>query len=271
MNKLSVATRSGVLSKKSQSIIKCMQSYPEGITPKKISLLTSINVNTVKSIIPKLADIQKIGRGFYKVYNGGDGALSSTPDALLDWNFHNCIMSCQIPHKYFGNFQPVKKTINLNLIIVEFRISQKGRVTLRVATDYPLNVSSICMVYGLLCELLKKHTLASFAQSEVFIRTIEFNKDYSNLRLDGLNCITVDNLVEQFKLYQKKRGLRIEHKTKVPLTVENIVDMLSSNPNSIEHTIKLADQKKQLDRLTTATSANTHMLYKLIDNLEVKE
>ncbi len=105
----------------------------------------------------------------------------------------------------------------------------------------------------------------------MFIRTIEFNKDYSNLRLDGLNCITVDNLVEQFKLYQKKRGLRIEHKTKVPLTVENIVDMLSSNPNSIEHTIKLADQKKQLDRLTTATSANTHMLYKLIDNLEVKE
>jgi len=71
MNKLSVATRSGVLSKNTQSIIKCMQSYPEGITPKKISLLTSINVNTVKSIIPKLADIQKIGRGFYKVYNGG--------------------------------------------------------------------------------------------------------------------------------------------------------------------------------------------------------
>ena len=242
-----------------------MARHPEGITPKLIAYNTSINVNTVKSILPKLKGIRKTVRGFYKVVEGGDAPLSLTPDALTDWTFHNCIMSTITSYTKPNN---ISSTYSFGLINLEFTISKTGNATLRVATDTPLNVSSICLVYAYFLMLLKEHSQQIFLMNEVYIKTIEFNRDYSNLRLDGVNCITVDSLIEQFKIYQKRRGLRIEHKTKIPLTVENVVDMLTNNPNSLESNIKLAAQAKQLDRLTTATAANTQILYKIIDNMK---
>lgn len=70
-HKLSVATRTGVADQKHKRIFACMTKYPEGITPKAIALYTSINVNTIKAILPKLKGVKKIMRGYYKVVGGG--------------------------------------------------------------------------------------------------------------------------------------------------------------------------------------------------------
>lgn len=181
---------------------------------------------------------------------------------LSDWNFHNCILSTQLRANYTP-YQPT--THSFGLINVTFIISQSGKATLRISADNPLNVSSLCMAYAYFSEWLSQRYTGSITPKEVYISSIEFNKDYINLKLDGVCCITLDNLIEQFKVYQKKLGMRIEHKTKVSLTVENVLDMLTNNPNSLEVNMKLTHQKKLLEKLTTETIANTRLIEKLLN------
>lgn len=266
-NKLCVETLGYSWKQKVDKILTVMRSYPEGITPKEISRLSSINVNTVKSILPKLENVKKIMRGYYKVYNWGDAPQPANSSELTKWNFHNAIFSTTLKH--FPS-KLIETTHSLDLVNLKFIINNSGKATLRLASDYPLNVSSICIMAGYFQEQINKYSNSRPTFSDIKVQTIEFNRDYNNLRLDGVKCITIDNLTEQFKIYQKKLGLRIEHKTKIKFTVENVVDMLSTNPNSLELNIKLSKQKEQLDRLMTATSNNTKQLWAVIDALKLK-
>lgn len=267
MNKLKVATRKGVALQKSNQIYDKMLDYPEGVTPKELSRVTGINVNTIKSILPHISNIKRVMRGVYKVAERGDSPHASAPDALHTWNFHNCILTTTLTN-FPGRL--ILTTHSLILINLEFVISTKGKCTIRLSTDHPVNVSAICLVYGYLKELLSKYSNDIMTAKKVKVKTMEFNKDYTNLRLDGVKCITLDNLCEQFKVYQKKLGLRIEHKTKIPFNVQSVTDMLNNDPNSLELHDKLNRQKEQLDRLTHSTATHTKQLFKVIDTLKEK-
>ena len=239
-----------------------MKNYPEGTTPSEISRFTSINVNTIKSILPKMVEIRKIHRGLYKVVNGGDGVDTAHASRLTHWNFHNCILSTQLT---VFHSEPRNSTQSCGNINLKFVLGTKGKATMNLSSENPLNISSISLASRLFIELLKHHTNERITAKNILVKTIEFNKDYSNLRLDGLRCVTVDSLVEQFKVYQKKLGLRIEHKTKVHFNVENIVEMLTNNPNSLEQNIKLQHMQKQMNRITNSLKLTNELLFKITD------
>ena len=254
-NKLKVSTRTSSIIRKHEKIIKCLRGYPEGATPKMISRQTRLNVNTVKSILPKLQNVKKAIRGLYKVLEGGDGTFSS--DGTLEaWNFHNCVLTADlIPGATAGN-----GTFHSGLVkCVLSKNSKKNKVTFRISTDYPLNVSSLCLVEGFLRTLVDC--------GEVMVSTIEFNKDYSNLRLDGIKSISVSSLVGQFKLYQKRRGMRVEHKTKIPFKAENIMDMLSQPPMSVDADVKLHALNKQVNQLLLNQKRHSDALMHLVDKV----
>ena len=265
MNQRKVSTRTNDFNLKARKIMDVMVAFPEGITPKELGRLTGLNTNTIKSILPKLENIKKVMRGVYKVYEWGDSPQSTHFSDLRSWNFHNCHLSSVLSN-YPGRL--IETTHSLNLLNLKFIINNQGKASLSVSSDFPLNVSSICLVAGYFKEQISKYSDSSPSFKDIMVSTIEFNKDYSNLRLDGVKCITLDNLTEQFKVYQKKIGVRIEHKTKIKFNVENIVDMLSSNPNSLELNLKLSKQKEQLDRLSLAMSNNTQLMFKLMDQLK---
>ena len=213
-----------------------MSDYPEGMTPKMIALHTRINVNTIKSILPKIQGIKKIMRGLYKVVNGGDGTPKSDESRLTSWNFHNLHLSCILD---FKPSQLIERTHSFGLLNFKFIISKKGRCTFSLASDYPLNISAINMVGEYFSTVLLVSYNASVTLKDIQISTIEFNRDYSNLRLDGVQCISLDSLNEQFKTYQKRIGLRIEHKTKVKFSSQDVVDMLTNNLNTTDIHTKL--------------------------------
>lgn len=260
---LKVTTRSRDKASKVAKIISVLKTYPEGATPKMIAFNSRLNVNTIKSLLPKIKGVHKVMRGLYKVVNGGDTQNILPLSYLSDWNFHNCILVYDLI-----DFKPFRDTYKFGLVDLEFCISKKGNASLRLACDWPLNVSSISLVSGYFMELISKYSKDVLSTNNCYVRTIEFNKDYSNLRLDGVNSISVSNLVEEFKVYQKKRGLRVEHKTKIPMVVTDVVDMLATNPRSLETDMKLNAQAQQLSRLIDSTTRNTQMLYKMIDKLK---
>lgn len=268
MNQRKVSTRTREPTAKTKKILVCLNNYPEGATPKIIARETGLNVNTIKSLLPKIPGVKKAMRGFYKVLNNGDSHHDSPSSRLTSWNFHNCILSSTIARP---PPRLIEESYAIGLIAVKFSLSPLGNATLRISTEHPLNVSSLSLAGVLFSVLLKDHSPTPITAKDIYIKTIEFNKDYSNLRLDGVRAITLDSLSSHFKAYQKQLGLRIEHKTKVPFTVENVVDMLAANPNSMEYNIKLSKQKEQLDNLMTVTTRNTELLFKLLDKIRVDD
>jgi len=253
-SKLLVATNTRDFNRKASQITSCLYGYPEGLTPKQIAYKSGLNVNTVKSLLPKMNNIKKIMRGLYKVLNRGDSPRSFHVE-LSDWNFHNLILTCKDASPSFS------KKLSYGLVNFVVTVSSSGRGLCRVSTDYPLNVAVISMVASMFAEMV------GVSSSFIMISTIEFNRDYRNLRLDGVQSISVDSLVEQFKVYQKQRGMRIEHKTKVPLSVDSVVDMLSNNPNGVEFHDKLNKQQNVLDRLVVANGRTTELLLRMNDRL----
>lgn len=230
-----------------------MHAHQEGSTPKMISCGTGINTNTIKSILPKLKNVKKITHGLYLVEKEGD--IPYTSDGTSpQWNFHNLILSFPVELK---NQQIIK---DLNLVKLDYNITN-NKCTLRVSTDYPLSVSAIVLIH----EDIKQTLHLNINLNEIVIKSIEFNKDFSNLKLEGVNCISLENLFTQFKLYQKKIGLRVEHKTKIPFSPQNMVDMLSTRPQNIELQIQLNKAQEQLEKLTRQSIFNTNQLNKLIE------
>jgi len=75
-------------------------------------------------------------------------------------------------------------------------------------------------------------------EEEILISSIEFNRDYTNLRLDGLNSLTVESFIAQYKLYQKSRAVREEYKTKLPIPTTVLFELLNSGHNYASLSLK---------------------------------
>lgn len=221
-----VSTRSSTSRAKQEKILEALRLHPEGATPKIIAAKSGLNVNTVKSLLPELKQVKRVTRGWYKILDGGDGTLPNEA-SLFDWNFHNCILSIE------GDYSDLSYDFRWGSLYVRIQGSA-SQATLRLASDWPLNVASLSFVAGFFSELCG----APF--SSVVVSSIELNKDFRDLRLDGLNSLSINSLIEQFKVYQKKNALRVEHKTAVPFRAENIIDMLSQNPMSVDFNERIA-------------------------------
>lgn len=224
--KREVSTRLSEKQKKILKIKEYLRQTPEGATPKMIALFTGINQATMRGMIGKIKGIEQVPglRGVYRLVEGEEH------DAIFSYNFHNLIVGVFLP-----NYQKesVKQTLSCNLTNYEFTICKATKkATMRISTpkvkgtDYPINLSSITLAFALFRELVHKFADVKIQMKDAQVSSIEFNKDYSNLKLEGVNCITLENLIEQFKIYQKSDKLRTEHKLKIPLNAEDLIKLL---------------------------------------------
>jgi len=226
---------------KRKMVLNVLNEHPEGIYPKIISYYTRININTVKSILIKLRienkATQKEGlRGLYFLVE------NSAQGSIFDWNFHNTTITCLLPG-YSG--EKISKTFNFGTIKYEFGIGKESKkASMRISSDYPINISSIFACYSFFTYKVKEYANLLPGINEVMVSSIEFNKDYSNLKFEGVNCITLDRLLDQFKIYQKKSGIREEYKLKVPVSFIAIKSMLMNASSSLELTNDMSKIKE---------------------------
>lgn len=232
-----VSTPTRDLNGKIDKIKKAFKDHPEGLTPKQIALLTNINVNTVKSTLPCIYEIRnKQGvRGLYELVE------KTTHAPIFQWAVHNMRIACEIP-EYDGKkiTEPLKK---LGTIGFSFGIGKKSKkATLMVSSEPPMNISSICAWCTFFVNNVKTHTGFSPELKDIWITSVEFNRDFLNLRLDGVNCVTLDSLITQFKIYEKKFGVRVEHKIKGRISIQDIFYLLN-------HGFEYAELHKEVSRL----------------------
>ncbi|MFW5847102.1 MAG: hypothetical protein ACOCUU_03010 [Nanoarchaeota archaeon] len=261
MKKPKVSTKPHNAQKKKDKIVNLLKEYPEGINPKRIAFLTKINVNTVKSLLPKIENIRKKDglRGIYILVE------NNPHSSIFDWKLHNVTLTYDLPN-YSG--KKINKTISSELITFRFGIGAKTKkATLHLSTDYPIEISSLNIYCIHFLELIKQNYQDKLSIKNILIRSIEFNKDYFGLRLDGLKSISFTSLCYQYKIYQKKQGLRQEHKINLHIGIPEIFSMLQKGDYSLEVYSELNSLRKEQKILVDSNRKIQGFLFALLDKL----
>ncbi len=209
-----------------QKIKDYLLTTPEGATPKMIALYTGIKHSYVRTLLPKIPEIKADEniRGLYHL------VVNPTHGDIFAYNFHNLFLVIYLPN-YSG--ETIETTLSCEFTNYKLLIAKTTKqATLNISTpdingtDYPINISSITLAFALFKSLIKQHTNTDIDMKDVEVRSIEFNKDFSNLKLEGVNCITLSNLLEQCKIYNKTDKLRLEHKIIVPMDANTLINLL---------------------------------------------
>ncbi len=240
MSKLEVSTLTISPSEKIKKIKDCLKEHLEGLNPISIARYTKINVNTVKSILPKMEGVEGI-HGLYHLVE------KDTHGQIFSWNFHNLNLTCPLDN-YSG--ERINLSDNYEFIDYRFEVgAQTKKATLHVGSEYPLNMASLTFVALFFKHTIRTHTSIEVSDGDIIVSCVEFNKDTLDLRLEGVNCITLDSLLTHFKLYQKENCLRKEYKTKVPFKIENLFDMLNQGKNLVETETKIENIQQNLQKI----------------------
>ena len=120
---------------------------------------------------------------------------------------------------------------------------------MRLSTKYPFNISSLGLAVEIFRRIMEKELGIIVSDKEVWISCIEFNKDYPNLKLEGVNCITWDEMISQFKLYNKTKGLREEYRIKIPFNYEWMNKLFNNSFATAESMALMERQDKKIDQI----------------------
>lgn len=252
-NKPRVSTKTKEIIIRENKIVNLLKESPEGLYPKIIAYHLRENQNTIKSHLRKMEskgiikrDLQK--RGIYNLVE------NKVDDVLSDFKFQNAMLTCKIP-KIKEDFI-VKNNLN---DLVRYRISfcqNTSKATLRLKSPNGINVEAILIFVRLFILEIEKNCNYEPTLEEIQFSSIEFNKDYSTLRLEGAQCLTLSDFIAQYKIYQKAHCVREEYKTKLPIPAKALFELLNSSNNyaslSLEVSylrILLNDVKKLLSKI----------------------
>lgn len=213
--------------KKEEKIKKVLGAYPEGLGPKQIGLYSNINPSTVKNLIKNMPGIvKKYGpRGVYILdqnYPHGE---------IFTWNFQNLNLRVE----GIKIVKKLEKVLPFSLFKISIIFNpNNNKISMRLSTKHPLNISSVELVALFFVSEIKNNTGKNVEYSDIIVSSMEFNKDFENLRIDGANCITLDSLINNFKIYNKKKGVRFEDKPKIPFPLDSLMEVLTSGVQGIE-------------------------------------
>ena len=128
------------------------------------------------------------------------------------------------------------------------------KATFHLSSEFPLNISSLCLISVIVKLALRDYTCSEISNDNITLSSIEFNKDYSNLRLDSANSITLSNYIEQFKIYPKKAGVRYEHKITQPLNAQDVISSLLNQGNALDFSTRLTNLEKEQEKTNSILS-----------------
>ena len=246
-SKLKVSTKACTHQKRIEKIVNVMRGFPNGISPKTLAFYTGINQNTVKSILKKLESEGRVNkipylRGMYIL-------VENNTHSILLYCLQNVVLRFKSDKIRISRY--IEEVNNLNdLIKFRFQIGKESnQATMHISTDYPFNITALGILAHLFQEKIIKHCNVEPELNQIEVATFEINKDYYNYKFEGIKSITLDNLITEFKIYQKKKRIREEFKIKVPVTFDLINKILQQGLVSAEVFLKFNKQNKEISKL----------------------
>lgn len=263
-NKPKVATKPMKAKAREGKILNYLKEYPEGAYPKIIAFYTGIKHNTAKSILRKLKREGKIkihpeNRGMYLlVEKNGD---------IPVFNFQNTILLHEADNLESDKTITISNSLN-NAMKYRIVIGAKTkRICMYISSDYPYSVPSLFFAADIFQRVIKDFTGMKPGFNQIWVKQIELNTDYIKYRLDGIQCVTLDTLCSQYKLYNKENFLREEYRLKIPFTADFFGRMIRGGSIATEvialserHSKKLDSVDKDMRKLDMKIEAILRLL-----------
>ncbi|MCX6750922.1 MAG: hypothetical protein NTZ83_05670, partial [Candidatus Pacearchaeota archaeon] len=174
-----------------KKIIRILEENKSGYGPKKLAFILGINEDTAKSMLKRLLNKGVVEKNPYThgIYRLVDKYRHGS---IFEWKFHNGVLTTLIKG-YTGD--RINKEFSSGLSKYYFEVGKESqKASLKIAcSENPIEISSIYSLYLNFALLVEKYTGYFPPIKEVTISSIEFNKDFINLKIDGANCITLDS------------------------------------------------------------------------------
>lgn len=205
-------------------ILSLIEKCPEGIKPKTVAKCLHLNESTVRSYMRRL-----FSRGLLvQNYNFGFYTVAKTIHGITNYNIHNIYLS------YTFNEETIKesgqKKIRFQNIKIRIYYGMKSRkATCSVSSKNPLSLRELELVKYVFENEVKRE-LKKESLPELYVKSAEINRDYNNIRMEGLNAVTWNNFAGLLeKYYNKKEGVRKEFKASVPVKASVLLSVLRNN------------------------------------------
>jgi predicted transcriptional regulator len=259
-----VSTRTKNFLEKKDKVLNILHKHKEGVFPKHLSLYTGINHNSVRSML-KIMEREGLVKKHQKI-RGVYLVVDNSPHSLLCYNFHNLTLVYELKEKLINKTEIIENNV-INLFKYSITFGKgKQKVSMILSTDYPFNVSSLCLAGELFRYKVKEKLGFAPQLNKIIIKGLEINKDYLGIKLEGVNCITLESLVALFRIYQKKAGVREELKLKIPVDMDFLDRVLKKGVCAMEEmsliNVSLNNQKKIMKMLENLNSKINSKIYK---------
>jgi len=244
---LKVSTKTLKALQNEKKILDVAREYPDGAYPKGIALQTGINHNTVRSACIRLAvkgllKIHPVHRGMYLlVDNDGHGVFS--------FCFQNTELFYKSDKPLVEHQLKVENSLNSPFRYRFIAGVKSKKASMRLSSETSFNICSLGLAVDVFQKIMEKELGIKVSDKEVWISCMEFNKDHSNLKLEGIKCITWDGMISQFKLYNKRTGLREEYRIKIPFNQDFLNKLLRNGLATAESIALMERQDKKIDQI----------------------
>lgn len=246
---------------KLEKIANCISKHPEGIQPKRIALETKLRHNTIKSYLKIICK-----EGFAKVRSGWYYPVAERTHGdekpIRTHNVNLSINDVSLDKKYedkIEEFDSVK-------ILVRFGVCN-SKITGVISGEPPLNYREFCFAVDKFKSMICSSIGVNFSNEDILVTSCEFNADYENLRIEGINAVTLTDFKGNLlKLYNKENNLRKEaRETSLPLPA--VLSFLRGNAvpyNVVERQIALEEKVDEMSEVVRCQNRESVQINSLL-------
>ena len=177
------------------------------LPPSEISNIAKVNPSTARGYLRRLLKEGKV----IQPYPGAYCNKITHGMRFLPLRCHNLIVCAEcLPWLNFSD--DVTEFTGAVKIRVQFGIERR-KVTGRISCDSGMDVNAVTFALNRFFDLVKERT--GHDLDVVVLKTVEFNRDYLGIRLDGIKCYTRKGLFGAVeRIYQKEQDV-VRHEVKV--------------------------------------------------------
>jgi hypothetical protein len=141
--------------------------------------------------------------------------------------------------------------------------AKRGNITAVLISDSGMDLTVCTLAVERFKTVVRDILGISIANRDICVRNCEFLEDYVGMRLEGLNCVTVESFLGSLeRIYNKGAGLRSEVKVR-PDSLESIYTLLKGGVTPYNIMQGMYALVKKVDDLTTTLKFQNETMIRL--------
>jgi len=241
-----------------ERILDELKKASEPLTPKQVHVRTRIRHNTVRVYVRQLRTEGLVDQPYPGAYSYKTQPRCEEPPPRVQ----NLILSVAAPWLR-NKIETIKEQVGDVGIRIIFGVKRR-KVTGLISREQGMDYTQTIMALELFRLFIAQRTDQDIDYDKIEVHSCEFLEDYSQLRLDGVKCVTVKSFLGDLeRVYNREHGLRSEVKVQ-PQDVNTIMTLLKGGVSSYNILQGQFLMVQKIEHLTEAVKGSNRLTSTLI-------